>query len=643
MCGICGIVGGFGDVAEPAVRRMMQAMVHRGPDDEGYAERPLGSDSSGAVAAFGFRRLAILDLTPAGNQPMIDEATGNCLVFNGEIYNFKHIRSKLAAHGVRIRSTGDTEVLLQALSHWGEAAIDELDGMFAFAFYEARTRRVLLARDHLGIKPLYVARLPRGVAFASEVRALLASGLVPSELDPAGIATFLAYGTPQEPLTVHKAIRSQPGGTMQWYGAEVAEGRESPPRRRWWRFPQVAEPAPEKELVDRIEQLCAESVRDQCVADVPLVVFLSGGIDSAVIAALAKRSNDRLFTFTVGNSISAAEDETEQARETADFLQTGHFETVVDDDWVQGEWREWMLGADRPSVDGLNTMLVSNAVKAAGNTVALSGLGPDELFGGYWMFDEVRRLRRLVAATGIVPRSIRRAAVPRLARFAPASRRQRIIEVYGGGTSYLDLTLMATRVFKDNVLHAMGLDHRSLGLTEHWLPAEALDPFTDVNRELFHTVSQVATLLYMVNRMLRDTDVNSMNCSLETRVPFLGRRVVDFVGSIPGRLHFPPGPARKHLLRKVAVRLLPQRVLDRPKRGFPLPLNAWMNGPLSDKCRESLESLARNPIVDGAAVLDAWNANSHVKGQETQSRRLALVTLGSYIAKTRAAAEPAAM
>ncbi|MFM8593714.1 MAG: asparagine synthase (glutamine-hydrolyzing), partial [Chloroflexota bacterium] len=362
---------------------MMQAMVHRGPDDEGYEARPFGSDQSGASAAFGFRRLAILDLTPTGHQPMIDERTGNCLVFNGEIYNFRHVRNRLAAQGVRFRSTGDTEVLLQALSHWGEAAIDELDGMFAFAFYEVRSRRILLARDHLGIKPLYVAHLPHAVVFASEVRAILASGLVPDDLDPAGIATCLAYGAPQDPLTVHKAIRSFPAGSLQWLGPEVIEGRRSPVRRRWWRFPHVAKQPPEQELVSRIEQVCGDAVRDQCVADVPLVVFLSAGIDSATIAALARRSNKDLLTFTVGNATSAEEDETGPARESASYIGTRHHETIVDDEWVRGEWREWRLGADRPSIDGLNTMLVSNAVKAAGNTVALSGLGADELFGGY--------------------------------------------------------------------------------------------------------------------------------------------------------------------------------------------------------------------------------------------------------------------
>lgn len=642
MCGICGIIGGFGERTERAVRAMMQAMVHRGPDDEGYEERPVGSDQSGVTAAFGFRRLAILDLTPAGHQPMVDEATGNCLVFNGEIYNFRQVRSRLAAQGERFRSTGDTEVLLRALSCWGEAALDELDGMFALAFYEARSRRVLLARDHLGIKPLYVARLPRAVVFASEVRALLASGLVPADLDPAGIAGFLAYGAPQDPLTVHKAIRSLPAGTCQWYGLEIAQGLEPPPRRRYWRFPQVVESpsASEAQLVDRIERVCDESVQNQCVSDVPLVVFLSGGLDSATIAALARRSNDRLYTFTVGNATSIKEDETEQARETAEILRTGHHQTVVDDEWVQSEWREWMLGADRPSVDGLNTMLVSNAVKAAGNTVALSGLGADELFGGYWTFDQVRANRKRLAVAGLVPLAIRRPLVSQLARFAPSRHRARIVEVFGSASSYMDLALLAHRVHSDENLHAMGFNARSLGLTEHWLPAEAYEAFTDINRHLFHTVSQVDTHLYMGNTLLRDVDVNSMSCSLETRVPFLGRKVVELVGSIPGRMHFPPGLARKHLLRKMAARLLPPEVLNRPKRGFQLPVTAWMDGPLRAQCEDNLDRLAKNPMVDASGLSQVLQTNVGQPAMTSQNRRLSLVVLGSYLAKLRPAVMP---
>jgi asparagine synthase (glutamine-hydrolysing) len=247
MCGICGVIATPGRGIAAPVRRMMQAMVHRGPDDEGYEEIILWAGDSSPKIGLGFRRLAILDLTPTGHQPMFNPNTGDCLVFNGEIYNFQSLRAELQCEGVRFRGTSDTEVLLHALSTWGERTLDRLAGMYAFAFFEARSRRVLLARDPLGIKPLYVAQTADEVVFASEVRALLVSGLVPDDLDPAGIATMLAYGAPQDPLTVHRAIRSLPAGTYGW----ISMGQDGIVRplepRKFWGYPGEVSPAPSAE------------------------------------------------------------------------------------------------------------------------------------------------------------------------------------------------------------------------------------------------------------------------------------------------------------------------------------------------------------------------------------------------------------
>ena len=247
MCGICGVVSNSPAKIEPAVRRMMSSMVHRGPDDEGYEFLTGGDAGFGLHAGFGFRRLAILDLTPTGHQPMFNPNTGDCLVFNGEIYNFQSLRTQLQCEGVRFRGTSDTEVLLHALSTWGEKTLDRLAGMYAFAFFDARSKGVLLARDPLGIKPLYVAQTAHEVVFASEVRALLKSGLVPNDLDPAGIATMLAYGAPQDPLTVHRAIRSLPAGTCRW----ISMGQDGIVRplelRKFWGYPAEVSPAPSAE------------------------------------------------------------------------------------------------------------------------------------------------------------------------------------------------------------------------------------------------------------------------------------------------------------------------------------------------------------------------------------------------------------
>jgi asparagine synthase (glutamine-hydrolysing) len=424
MCGIAGILAHEGQTVEPSVRAMMRVMIHRGPDDEGYERFPLAGEGS---CGFGFRRLAILDLSPAGRQPMVNAATGDALIFNGEIYNYLELRQRLTARGCSFRSTGDSEVLLQSLSVWGEQALDELDGMFAFAFYHAATRRVLLARDPLGIKPLYVARVPGAVVFASEVRTVLASRLVSDELDPAGVAGCLAYGAPQDPLTVHRAIRSLPSGSCEWLDAGSLAGRP-PAIRRYWQFPALEHAPAEPDLVAAIRADVANSVRRQCASDVPLGVFLSGGIDSGTMAAFAQQKQGEVSSFAVGYEVPGSEDETRAAAETAFALGTRHFQTIVDDDWSMLQWYEWLKAADRPSIDGLNTYIVSGVVKDHEITVALSGLGADELFGGYPTFQRVPKARRALAAVAWLPRSLRRGVAAGMLSQLPADKRAKALD-----------------------------------------------------------------------------------------------------------------------------------------------------------------------------------------------------------------------
>jgi asparagine synthase (glutamine-hydrolysing) len=630
MCGIAGVISRRTVAVEPAVRAMMRAMVHRGPDDEGFERFPLGRGDGGPVVGFGFRRLAILDLSPLGHQPMVDPETGDALVFNGEIYNFPAIRSRLEGLGCRFRSSGDTEVLLRALSRFGEAALDDLDGMFGLAFYHAASRRVLLARDPLGIKPLYVARTGGAVVFASEVRAVLASGLVPDDLDPAGIAGMLAYGAPQDPLTVHRFIRSAPAGALEWIDADALDGGARS-RRRYWRPPALGLACPEDEAVARVRDELTASVRRQCAADVPLGVFLSGGIDSAAVAALAETTEGVPATFAVGYEVPGARDETGAATETARHLGTRHFQTIVDADWVLLQWSEWLKAADRPSVDGLNTYIVSGAVKDRDITVALSGLGADEIFGGYGSFRRVPRARRLLAAIAWLPPGIRRAVAARVLAFLPAGKRAKAVDLAGSGTAPIDLAALARRVHSNDSLRGLGLDASALGLSPILLHPEAYDVFADGRGDTFDAVSQAEMFLYMGNTLLRDSDTNAMAHSLEIRVPFLGRTLVDFVGSLPGSVRHPRSAKPKHLLRRAMAGVLPEAVFTRPKSGFTLPFGDWMFGPLRDRCEAAIDSLAASPIVNGAAVRRLWNASASRRSGIHWSKPLSLVVLGSYL------------
>ncbi len=632
MCGIAGVISADCSRVEPAVRAMMRAMIHRGPDDEGYQVLPMGdADSADPILGFGFRRLSILDLSPTGHQPMINPATGDCLIFNGEIYNFRSLRASLEAKGIAVRSSGDTEVLLKALSTWGEKAIERLDGIFAFAFYDARTRRILLSRDPVGVKPLYISRLRRGYVFASEVRAVLASGLVPDDIDPAGIASALAYGTPQDPLTVHRAIRSMPAGTFQWIGSEASRGEPSLPARRYWQFPQAVESFGEAEAVRAIQSRMDAAVRDQCVSDVPMAVFLSSGIDSSTVAAMARNDGKTVHTYSVGYASAHGEDELIPAAAIARALGTQHHELVLDDEWIVAQWRHWLAGADRPSVDGFNTYLVSGAVKDAGATVALSGLGADELFGGNYTFSDAKRARRAQRYFSLIPQPLRKyAAHLAYARLSPP-RQRRAIEMACSGSSIVDIVARLRRLTTDVDMEAMGFNWQHLSLSPNYLPAEAYEPFSETRVDVFRTVSQADFFFYLNNTLLRDADANGMAHSLEIRVPFLARQVIDYVGAIPGSMQEPTGAPQKHLLREAAKPLLPRDVFSRPKRGFVLPIGEWMYGTVRDECEAAIDKLAASGVLDISGMRSLWARYEAQRGLIQYAYPLALVTLGSYL------------
>jgi len=632
MCGISGVIGGSAGMVEPAVRRMMRAMVHRGPDDEGYEEFP--GDTGGSRIGFGFRRLAILDLSPTGHQPMFHPETGDCLIFNGEIYNYRAIRCRLQVLGSRFRSSSDTEVLLHALATWGERALEEVDGMFALAFYHAASRRVLLARDHLGIKPLYVASAGGSLVFASEVRALLASGMVSADLDPAGIASFLAYGAPQDPLTIHKHVRSFPAASWAWIDPQTRlDGR--PGTTRYWRFPAVADVADPDGCVAIVRACLAESVREQCIADVPLGVFLSGGIDSATIAAFARSPGQAVQTFAVGFEAAVDEDEAAAAAATAHKLGTNHFQSILDDDWLLSQWSQWLKVIDRPSIDGLNTYAISGAVVDRGITVSLSGLGGDEIFGGYPSFRRAPLLRRMLAGIGWLPRRLRRTAAEAFIWRLPASKREKIVDQVSGGCSLLELAIQSRRLSSDATLGRLGLDAGRLGLTPMFLPTEAIESVRISDVDSFGVVSQAESVLYMGNTLLRDADVNSMAHSVEIRVPFLSRRCVDVVAALPGRVKAPAGSASKHLLREAMRSELPAEVFSRPKRGFTLPLRQWMAGPLRDECEAAVEELSGCDIFAPGSIQQLWGRYMSDTDAHQWARPLALVVLGNYLRNNR--------
>jgi asparagine synthase (glutamine-hydrolysing) len=610
---------------------MMAAMVHRGPDDEGYEEVTLASGDRGPTLGLGFRRLSILDLTPAGHQPMVHRQTGDCLVFNGEIYNYRSLRVRLMAQGARFTSSGDSEVLLAALVAWGERALEEVEGMFALAYYHAASKRVLLARDPVGIKPLYVSESPGRLVFASEVRALLASGLAAADLDTAGVAGFLMYGAPQDPLTVHRDIRSFPSGTRQWIGFDRAAGRiASGERRRFWRFPEVCQTYDDSDATNDLRSTLQAVVENHLASDVKAGFFLSAGIDSTALATLATLATGRVATYSVGFESSSMPSELEAARETARLLGSEHTEIIIDAGSIRDWWDRWLMAADRPSVDGLNTFIVSGAVKQAGATVAFSGLGADELFGGYASFQRVRYLAPLLRCLSVLPRPVRRVMAAVVRPLTPSRYRSRIESLVDRTGRAAELSIELKQFLPASTLEAMGLQADDLGLRPDYLTPNAYESLGLDTLDRFGIVSRVETHLYMGNTLLRDADVNSMAHSLELRVPFTSRPILDLAGRFPSTLHATGKAPGKRLLRNALKNVLPPHVLERTKTGFSLPVNDWMFGELRDSCEAAISEVEQLPFLSPSAVRSLWNKFSAERDHCYWMKPMLLVALGAY-------------
>jgi asparagine synthase (glutamine-hydrolysing) len=633
MCGICGVISADPQPVEPAVRGMMRAMVHRGPDDEGFELLPMGpGDAPSPVVGLGFRRLSILDLSSAGHQPMFNERTGDCLVFNGEIYNFRQLRAQLQCEGVVFRSTSDTEVLLQALCTWGESAVERLQGMFAFAFYHAESRRILLARDPLGIKPLYVAALPDRLIFASEIRALLASRLVPDELDVAGIATMLAYGAVQSPLTIYKSIHFFPAGVTQWIHAEVCRGATGLEPRRFWDFPsQRLDRIDRPTAVAETRRLLRDAVLRHLVADVPVGVFLSAGIDSTVIASFAREYTPKVTAFTVGFGSLNVADESEIASQTAKSLGVRHVMVDIDASRLLESWHAWLSRLDSPSIDGFNTFLVSQQLAAEGIVVGLSGLGADELFGGYALFDRAPRWTRLLNALRFVPRELRVLLVQCLARVdGRLTAYEKLADLMRGSGTRLSVLRALRREFSDRRMSSLGLPATIAGLGQDYMPESTEEWRATKPADGFDMISRFEMMHCMKDMLLRDTDANSMRHSLEARVPFLDLSLVNFVSSVPGRLKS-SNRLTKPLLRDAAKDVLTKNVMSRHKTGFTVPTEVWMRDQMRDSCEAAIDKLKAVPFLDAQEVQLIWDRFLENPRAMSWARAFSLVVLGNSI------------
>ena len=574
MCSVCGVFSSW-SLTRDAVVRMNEAQRHRGPDDQGIAN--LGR------VVLGNTRLAIIDTSAAGHQPMHDPETGNWITYNGETYNFKELRTELGGEWL---SNTDTEVVLRAYRKWGVDAFCRMRGMFALAIWDAARQQLVLARDPLGIKPLYYYATKDHLVFASELRALLASGLVPRKLSTAGLDSYLANGSIQSPLTIIDGIKQLlPGHCLQVSDKlELTETEFAVPKRESVRD--------RDEAVARLRSELEESIGLHLVSDVPLGVFLSGGMDSSAVVALMSKLHHRPKTFSVVFDESTFT-EAPFSRAVAERFQTDHREIRLSEDRLIDILPDAIAAIDQPTMDGINTFVVSQAVKHAGITVALSGLGGDELFAGYPSF---RRALKLGSMLPLSKRVLRAASGAGKIALNGSVQRHKFWQLANSDCTPEDVYRVSRQLFStDFVTLITGRDASYQTNGNHH------------SNDIVNAISQLELKGYMTNTLLRDTDTMSMAHSLEVRVPFVDTKVVDYVLSLPGEWKLGRNKGPKPLLADAMSDLLPRDFLARPKMGFTLPFEKWLQQNLCTEVSSVLRDASRFSVFNHKAVRKVWD------------------------------------
>jgi asparagine synthase (glutamine-hydrolysing) len=616
---MCGIAGAFAQHhVDDRVILMTNALRHRGPDDVGLAA--LVTDDGRAAGIFGHRRLSILDLSTAGHQPMFSRDGRYCLTYNGEIYNYRELRSELERVGMTFKSSGDTEVLLAAWACYGRDALKKLRGMFALAVWDRVEKRGFLARDEFGIKPLYYTEVDGAVLFASEVRALLASELVPRFLSEEAVDSYLATGSVGEPLTIIDSVLAVPPGCV----LEIDCGGENARSIRTHRFASLFggdlndTATSDDDIATALREAMRDSVAHHLVSDVPIGIFLSGGLDSSSVVALASEISDSTVdTFTVTFRESQYS-EAELARDVARRYATRHHEILLSARDLLNALPDVFAAMDQPSIDGLNTYVVSRAVRAHGIKVVLSGLGGDELFAGYPSF---RRASSL-AALWRLPADIRRLGTAGASRFGDA-RMQKLAAIFGEDSPAFGAYLASRTLFGRKQVQT--LTGRSTGWGRSTDSDTKGQRATDLS--LLQQVSLHEITGYMRNTLLRDSDVFSMAHGLELRVPFVDRRVAYAAFSAPDSRKLRRGVS-KPLLVDAMCDLLPASLLRHPKRGFTIPFQSWMRNELADEVNTVLTSPGTSMIgLEKPGVRAVWNDFRRGRPGINWSRPWALYTL----------------
>jgi asparagine synthase (glutamine-hydrolysing) len=585
---MCGIAAHFNSLGR-ATPLDLELIHHRGPDSSGGWLSPDG------CCWLGNTRLAIVDLSPTGAQPMTDPTTGNVIAINGEIYNHRALREQLGPD-VDWQGTSDTETVLRGYGRWGHAVLDRLKGMFALAIYDAKRREVFVARDRLGIKPLYYKFDEDGMRFASEVKVLEQGDRA---ITPEAVSGYLQWGACPESNLLYSDVRVVPAG-------HALILRANGEQKEWRYWPATASlKSSSTDAATEVRRRLETAVDEHLLADVPVASFLSGGIDSSVVTALAaQRLEKKLQTFSVGFDI-AEYDESEIALEVAKRYGTDHHRIELSEEEVIEFATEAVEKLDVPSADAINTYIVSKTVALRGVKVALSGLGGDELFGGYPSFRDVPKLKLLTRLPTFARKAIGATGglSDRLADLPPT-------------TDAGELAQWRRRFMTDATLDRAGLPRIASGFD---CPIELPDDFA--------RMSWAELTGYMGRMLLRDSDQMSMAVSLEIRVPFLDHKLVEYVLGLPAA-EKRRGRGVKPLLVEACRDLLPTSVYDRPKRGFTLPMKDWMKGPLASFVQTGLGEVVAREMLPARFVSEM--NDSFQQGRLQWTRLWSIVVLGHF-------------
>lgn len=623
MCGISGIVSKdtAAETHQLAIQKMTDAIAHRGPDSQGIWHDDF--------CFLGHRRLSIIDLSEAGNQPFFSQDGRYVMVYNGELYNYKEIKLELqrVQHGSSqlpyiFKTNTDTEVILAAYLRWGTECLNRFNGMFAFALWDKQEQKLLIARDRLGVKPLYYHCQNNCLLFASEIRALIQSGLIDRKINRKALAEYVQYATVHAPNTILKNVSVlMPGHFMEWQSGILKQVQ-------YWNINQYAQSNLELSYQDtclKVSELLTASVERRLVSDVPFGAFLSGGIDSSIVVGLmSKVSSEKVRTFNVSFDESDFS-ESKYAKLIANKFHTEHYEIKLTPADFLKQLPEALNAIDHPSGDGPNSYIVSKATKKAGITMALSGIGGDELFAGYDIFKRFYELEKK-AWLNIVPGFGRNLAGKLLAAKQKSVQGDKTAEILmldkiDGFNAYPINRKLFNR--KDGASLLKETHH-----ADNFVKSLIKQSTTDKNH-ILSRVSLYEIQTYLQNVLLRDTDQMSMAVALEVREPFLDYKLVEFALAVKDEYKYPHTP--KKLLVEAMGDLLPNEIVNRPKMGFVLPWKEWLKNELKDFCEENIVQFSKRDLVNRESILLIWNRFLNNDPKITWSRVWHMIVLNNWM------------